>query len=57
MIVTWPVHYGGFNCVSVGLVIVECSSTVTLSVRVTSLGLRSAIPMGEGTRYVLAVLY
>ncbi|CAL8391680.1 unnamed protein product [Gadus morhua 'NCC'] len=31
-------------------VIVECSSTVTLSVRVTSLGLRSAIPMGEGTR-------
>ncbi|CAL8356094.1 unnamed protein product [Gadus morhua 'NCC'] len=31
-------------------VIVECSPTVTLSVRVTSLGLRSAIPMGEGTR-------
>ncbi|CAL8400552.1 unnamed protein product [Arctogadus glacialis] len=31
-------------------VVVECSPTVTLSVRVTSLGLRSAIPMGEGTR-------
>ncbi|CAL8406427.1 unnamed protein product [Arctogadus glacialis] len=30
-------------------VVVECSPTVTLSVRVTSLGLRSAIPMGEGT--------
>ncbi|CAL8338750.1 unnamed protein product [Boreogadus saida] len=31
-------------------VVVECSPTVTLSVRVTSQGLRSAIPMGEGTR-------
>ncbi|CAL8406457.1 unnamed protein product [Arctogadus glacialis] len=47
---SFPVPLTSPNRGGTAQVVVECSPTGTLSVRVTSLGLRSAIPMGEGTR-------